>query len=123
MQVVAAALLAALPVLSFADAMPADAAPLEPDALRARMADHTFGATLSNGARVEVQYKANGMAFAQGKGAGAGAASDTGKWHVDGTRLCLEWRKSANGCYEMRDAAGTLYLLRSDGTFSPLDAR
>ena len=99
------ALLLAQP--SFPTTFAADAAPLGPEALRERLAGKTYFFKPVVGDPVRIQYQET-YVFAN-----VGNASDTGKWRVEGSTVCVEWRKFPSSCTEARLVGDALYMKRA----------
>lgn len=88
---------------------PADVALLTAEALRERLGGKVFDARLADGTGWRIDYKSTGYVFFDTtKG-----FRDDGRWHTDASRVCIELRKVAGGCSEMREKDGRLYMKRS----------
>lgn len=89
---------------------PADAVVLATDTLQQRLTDKVYRAKLADGSTWRLEYKSNGYAFLN---TGTGF-SDTGKWSVQGSQLCSEWRRASSGCLETRATSDVVYVKRSN---------
>lgn len=97
----------ALAQASFPTVFPADAVPFEPEALKQRLAGKVFIMKPAAGAEIRLQYQDTNAYF------NVGGASDSGKWRVDGSSVCVDWRRIAPGCSEMRRVGDTIYTKRA----------
>lgn len=86
---------------------PADAVALSPEALKLRLMGNSFLADPFSGAQLQLQYKES-YAFVN-----AGNFSDSGKWKVEESAVCVEWRKVAHSCSEIRAHGDVLLVKRS----------
>ncbi|WP_397411548.1 hypothetical protein [Polaromonas sp.] len=117
-------LLLAFPGLLFAQTPPApgfaaEAKPLEAEALRLRVNGKAFSYQTAAGNTVRVEYKENGYAFAN-----TGASSDSGKWRIEESAVCVEWSRFPSGCSEFRSLGNALQVkLKSNGEIVVLNAR
>ena len=84
----------------------ADAVPLQPDELQKRLTGRVAQMKYANGADVRLEFK-DTYAFVN-----SGNNSDSGKWRVDGTKLCTEWQRFPSGCSEVRAKGDLLYVKR-----------
>ena len=105
-------LLAFIPVIACAQPaipteFPPDAVPFAPDALKERMAGKTFTFEPLVGNPVRIQYQESYAYF------NAGRASDSGKWRVEGSSICYDWRNFPRGCSEHRQVGDLVYVKRS----------
>jgi hypothetical protein len=99
----------------FATEFPAAASPLSPEALTKLVADKVFKLKPATGPEIRVEYRGNWAYF------NAGNASDNGKWRIEGSAVCVEWKRIPPGCSEMRMVGDTLYTKRaSNGEVLPL---
>ena len=89
---------------------PDDAQPFTAETLRERVAGKVFKVKPADGSEWRLDYKANGYAFIDT----SRGFRDSGTWKVEGTQLCVEWKRSSNGgCSEARLKGDTLYVKRS----------
>jgi hypothetical protein len=92
---------------------PPDATPFAEGALATRLVGPTWEGTFPNGIHAEIEFKGGGTAFAQFS---RGSRGDQGQWRVDGSTVCVDWRKTPNWCAEARDEGGKLSMkLQGDG--------
>ena len=85
---------------------PADSVALSPEALKLRLTGNSFLADPASGAQLMLQYKEN-YAFVN-----SGNFSDSGKWYVQDSKVCVEWRKLATNCSEFRTLGDVLLVKR-----------
>ena len=88
---------------------PADAESVAADALRDRMTGKVYDAKTFDGATWRLQYQSNGYAFIDT----STGFRDSGKWRVEGSKLCSEWQKAPSGCSEARVKGDTVYVKRA----------
>ena len=74
-----------------------------------RVAGKAFAFKGADGVSLRIEYKANGYAFINT----SRGFSDSGKWHVDGSTLCVDWQKAKGGCSEARLRGDSLYVRRT----------
>lgn len=86
---------------------PPDAQPFSSGALKERMAGKTFTFVPVAGDPVRIQYQESYAYF------NVGRASDSGKWRVEGSSICYEWRNFPRGCSEHRKVGELVYVKRS----------
>lgn len=101
-------------------AWPANARILAPDDLRRRVAGKVFELPMDQGASLRLDYRDNGYVFINVHPSGA---SDTGRWRVDGSKVCAELRRYPSSCNEWRAVGERLMLRRTNGQLVTLDAR
>ena len=89
---------------------PAEAKPLTADDLHQRVGGKVFRVKTAAGGAWRLQYQAGGFLYFN-----AGGYSDSGRWRIDGSKLCSELQKSPASCNEMRVAGDALYLKRDSG--------
>lgn len=92
-------------VPDFSDA----AASVPAEALRERLSGKVFTVKVADGNTWRLDYKGNGYSFIDT----ANGFRDTGTWHTEASRLCMELRKATSGCNEMRLKDDVLYMKRS----------
>jgi hypothetical protein len=107
------ALLALAPLFAAAQVQlttefPADSAVTSPDDLRTRLGGKVFRIQFADGSSTRIQYNANGYAYLDT----SRGFRDSGKWRVEGDKLCNEWRQIASTCSDYRVHAGIVYLKR-----------
>lgn len=103
---------ALVPVVALAQAafpteFPAGATALEPAVLQQKLTGKVVNMTYANGAKVRVEYKAD-YAYLN-----TGNASDSGKWRVEGSQVCIDWAKFSAVCFEARALGDALYAKRT----------
>ncbi|NUZ05960.1 hypothetical protein [Piscinibacter koreensis] len=120
LRVLSTMLLAALSAFGQAapTAFPDGATELAGDALTERLAGNTFDVTLANGDTWRLEYRRNGYYFVNA----SGGFNGSGRWKVDGSRLCSETPRNAS-CNDVRLAGDRLYLKRDSGEVIALRAR
>jgi hypothetical protein len=99
----AAAAQQALPV-----EFPADVSTPSAQALREHMAGKVFKAQPAKGPGWRLEYKASGYVFLDT----TAGFRDTGRWHVEETRLCAQWERSPSACSEARLQGAVVYINR-----------
>jgi hypothetical protein len=99
-----AAALAQAPVPT---AFPSESAPLAPEALKQRLTGKVFLANPVTGTPLRVEYR-DVYAFVN-----VGNFSDSGKWRVEGSSVCVDWKKAPASCSEARLAGDILYIKRA----------
>jgi Protein of unknown function (DUF995) len=85
---------------------PAEATPMAAEALRELLVGKTFVLKPVAGDEVRLQYQSD-FAYIN-----IGRVSDTGKWRIDGTSVCYEWKKIPVGCSEHRQSGNLVYVKR-----------
>ena len=86
---------------------PTEAVPFASDALKQRLTGKVFIMKPVAGGEIRLQYTDTHAFF------NVGGASDTGKWTVDASSVCVDWRKIAPGCSEMRRVGDVIYVKRA----------
>jgi hypothetical protein len=86
---------------------PSDAVPLASEALRQRVMGKVFVINPVAGAPLRVEYR-DVYAFVN-----VGNFNDSGKWRVEGSSVCVDWKKAPPGCSEARLAGDILYVKRT----------
>jgi Protein of unknown function (DUF995) len=104
-------LLSLAPSFVFAQAaapteFPAEATPIAAEALMELLVGKTFVLKPVAGDEVRLQYQSD-FAYIN-----IGRASDSGKWRVDGSSVCYEWKKFPIGCSEHRQSGSVVYVKR-----------
>ncbi|NIC39642.1 hypothetical protein [Aquabacterium sp. A08] len=74
--------------LSAAQTPPAEPVPVENAALVALVSGQRLHTDNVQWGPVQLQFRENGTLYGNNKG-----SSDSGKWRVEGSTLCLEWRR------------------------------
>jgi hypothetical protein len=88
---------------------PGGASALDPDAMKARFRPGSeFAFRGADGAEVRLQFQSGDQATVI-----APIASDAGRWRIEGSSVCLELRRFASGCNEVRIVGDTLYWKRN----------
>jgi hypothetical protein len=99
---------------------PADAKPIAADALAARFAGKVFKVAHASGSTWRLQYDSSGYYYLNIAPSGF---SDSGKWRVEGGKLCTVPQKSAASCNEVRAVGDVLHLKReANGEIIKLEA-
>lgn len=88
---------------------PADAQALADAALHARLVGRVYRGQPAAGAGWRLEFKDSGYAFINTTNGG----SDSGRWRVEGTKMCVAWQRFPGGCSEMRADREALYLKRT----------
>lgn len=97
---------------------PADAKPMEPEALKERLTGKTFHVAPASGAPWRLQFLGTGYYFVN-----AGNFSDKGTWRVEASRLCTAPSTRPAACNEMRLAGDALHLKRDSGEVVKFEPR
>lgn len=126
MKTLALALAAGLASVTFAQggptSPPADALVPDQARLRAAIVGHDFlwrpldSGRGSPGMTSRVQYRDDGLVMAEL----STGAFDTGRWTVEGSKLCARWQTFSSGCNEVRIAGDTIWLQYRDGKWSSM---
>ena len=100
-----------VPVIALAQAampteFPSDSTPFTAEALKERVTGQTFTFKPLAGDVVRIQYQGTYAFF------NVGSVSDSGKWRVEGSSVCYEWKKFPGGCSEHRSVGGIVYVKR-----------
>lgn len=109
--IVLALAMLALPVLGqtrLVKEFPAGASALAPEAMKGRFtpgSEYTFRS--AEGYSVRMNFLDGGQATVV-----APAASDAGRWRIEGSSVCFEWRRFPSGCNEVRIVGEALYWKR-----------
>ena len=99
---------AALAQTTFPTEFPADAQPVSAEALRQRVSGKVFKIKYSDGTSLRLEYKNSGYAFVDS----SRGFRDTGKWRVEGEKLCADWQKAPSGCNDVRVKDDVIHLKR-----------
>ena len=99
---------AALAQSSYPTDFPSGAEPLTQEALKHRLTGKTFVAKPTVGDEVRTEYQ-DTFAYIN-----VGGTSDSGKWRIEGSSICVEWRKIRPSCSEMRLAGDVLFVKRAN---------
>ena len=98
---------------------PADAVPLNAPDLTARLSEKVFVAKMTDGTDWRYQFKGGYLFFNISSG-----YSDSGTWRIEGSSLCLNPKKTAASCSEMRSKGELLFIKRaSNGEVATLVQR
>jgi len=91
---------------------PPEAQPLAGQALEQRLTGKVYTAKVFTGVKWRLQFRGEYLYVNLSSG-----PNDTGRWRIDGTRMCVEYQnRFPSGCSEMRASPDRLYLKRaSDG--------
>ncbi|MFC5499339.1 hypothetical protein ACFPOE_17470 [Caenimonas terrae] len=101
-------------------AFPDGAQVLIGDALRAKIAGKTFGGAGGTMKPARLQYTEGGSVYLDV----STGFRDTGKWRIEGSNICTEWRQSpTSGCGEARVMGDVVYVLRANGEVISLTPR
>lgn len=90
---------------------PPEAQALGDAALRERFSGRVLRAQPATGPGWRLEYKDTGYVFMDLTNGGR----DTGRWRVEGTRLCIDFQRFPSGCNEIRALGEVLYLKRGSG--------
>lgn len=101
-----------IPVAALAQApvpteFPGDAAPLASEALRQRLIGKVFHVQPVIGAPLRVEYR-DTYAFVN-----VGNFNDSGKWRIEGSSICVDWKRAPPSCSDARQAGDILYVKRA----------
>lgn len=88
---------------------PSAAQAVEPAALQAALTSKVLRVQPAQGAAWRLEFKTSGYAFLN---VGTGF-SDTGRWSVEGSQLCMQWQRAASGCSEARLLDSSVYIRRT----------
>ena len=98
---------------------PADGVPLAAPDLTARLSEKVFVAKMTDGTDWRYQFKGGYLFFNVSSG-----YSDSGTWRIEGSNLCLNPKKTAASCSEMRSKGELLFIKRaSNGEVATLVQR
>ena len=98
---------------------PADGVPLAAPDLTARLSEKVFSAKMADGTDWRYQFKGGYLFFNVSSG-----YSDSGTWRIEGSNLCLNPKKTAASCSEMRSKGELLLIKRaSNGEVATLILR
>lgn len=86
---------------------PAGAVPLEPAALQKLLSGRVFLVVPAAGPPWRLQFNES-YAYIN-----VANRSDSGRWRVEGSAICMDWRIFPSGCSETRRDGDTVYLKRS----------
>ena len=92
----------------FPTEFPAGAQSLAPEALKSRLSGKVFVATPFTGAEIRIEYQSE-YAYVN-----VGDYTDSGKWRVEGSSVCISWTKQRLSCTEFRLVDETLYSKRGN---------
>lgn len=84
-----------------------DAVPLASEALKQRLTGKVFLVSPVIGAPLRVEYR-DTYAFVN-----VGNFSDSGKWRVEGSSVCVDWKKAPPSCSDARLTGDILYVKRT----------
>lgn len=87
---------------------PADGVPLAAPDLTARLSEKVFSAKMADGTDWRYQFKGGYLFFNISSG-----YSDSGTWRIEGSSLCLNPKKTAASCSEMRSKGELLFIKRA----------
>ena len=91
---------------AFPTEFPAGAVALSSDDLQKRLTGNVIGMKYANGADVRLEFK-DTYAYVN-----SGNSSDSGKWRVEGSQLCIDWQRFQSGCSDVRIVGNALYVKR-----------
>lgn len=86
---------------------PAGAVALDPQALKTLLLGKVATTQVATGPVLKVTYK-DTYAFLN-----AGNFTDSGKWRVEGSSVCIDWQKIKPSCTEVRTVGDVIYIKRS----------
>ena len=100
------------PVVAFAQAsfpttFPGEATPFTSDALKARISGKTFTVKPAEGPEYRVQFQASHVYL------DVGSFQDSGPWKIEGSSVCMEFKRAKSGCSEFRMVGDLLYTKRA----------
>jgi hypothetical protein len=95
---------------------PRDATPISAEALSRKISGKTFNSQISSGARLRLEYKANGYLFVNAPGYNV-----SGPWRAEESRICSQMRGSPASCNEVVERGPQLYLRRDNGEVMELN--
>ncbi len=106
--------LAFAPALAAAQSAPPSEFPptaqsVAPAALQAAVAGKVLRAKPAQGPAWRLEFKDDGYAFLNT----TTGSSDTGRWSVEGTQLCVQWQRANGGCSEARLQDATVWIRRT----------
>jgi hypothetical protein len=93
-----------------ATVFPAEAAPLNSEAMVKMFTGKVFTYKSASGVDVRLQYDSDNFAFVN-----IGEIRDSGKWRIENSTVCVEWQKSPPFCSEIRVAGDVIYAQRVGG--------
>jgi hypothetical protein len=109
--VVLAMTMVALPALAqtrLVKEFPAGATALAPEAMKARFTPGTeFAFRSTEGYEVRMNFQEGGQAIVA-----APIATEAGRWRIDGSSVCFEFRRFPSGCNEVKAVGDALYWKR-----------
>ncbi len=86
---------------------PKAATPLESGALQKLLTGRSFTVSQAVGSEMRLQYR-DTFAYIN-----IGNRADSGKWRVEGSAVCVDWRVFAAGCSEVRVDGDVIYTKRA----------
>lgn len=92
---------------TFPTVFPSNAIPVSSEVLRDRLTGKSFIIKATNGPEIRLQYK-DTFAFLS-----TGPFSDSGKWRVEGSAVCVDWQRFPPSCSEVRLVNDVIYTVRS----------
>jgi hypothetical protein len=93
--------------VAFPTEFPEGAVVMEPAALVQRLTGAVIHVKYADGTEARVEYK-DTYAFLN-----AGNRTDSGKWRVQNSQICVDWQRSRAGCVEVRTVGDALYAKRA----------
>ena len=118
MRILAALLLVpsiAICQVPFPSACPSEATTPTAETLKQRLTGKSFVAKPVVGSEFRIEYQ-EVYAFIN-----IGGASDSGRWHTEGSSVCVDWRTFPPACSEARFVGDLVYIKRSsNGEIIPL---
>ncbi len=97
-----------------------DAKILSAEALQQRLTGNTFHVERADGNHWRLQYQGSGYYFINT----SRGYNDSGKWRVEGSKVCTEPQKTAASCNETRLLGESLYIKREvNGEIIKLERR
>lgn len=91
----------------FPTEFPPGAVTVPPDDLQKKLTGRVAQMKYANGAEVRVEYR-DSYAYIN-----VGNSSDSGKWRVQATQVCIDWQRFPAGCFEVRAVGDVLYAKRA----------
>lgn len=86
---------------------PPTATTLAPEALRERLEGQVFSIKTAALPAYRLEFRKSYAYINSGRG------DDSGAWRIEGSQLCIDWRRFNAGCSEVRLAEGVLYFKRT----------
>ena len=108
------AMLPAMAQPAFPTEFPPGATELTSEQLTRLLDGHVYRLKPVKGPEIRIEYRGE-VAYMT-----IGSNSDTGKWRVDKSSICIEWTNRPAGCSEVRMVGNVLYSKRPSGEVLPV---